>query len=147
MADDKLNKIYENIKSSGEQITKNIKDNEVVNSISSTISNSPITIGSYGNKINDHMQEFFKKVNVFSTIDDVVSKANYKNEVSFSIANNQYNLTYKDRKITVLGLTAATWLVYSMRTMKIRPHLLRIVLPYYCLYSLLICRENLDPFL
>jgi len=76
----------------------------------------------------------------------IVEQSNIKNTIPIELSkNNRYSLSYRDRKLTVFGLTFSSVVFHFMRANS--NFKLRWTIPYYIFYSLLLCRENLDPFL
>ena len=76
----------------------------------------------------------------------IVEQSNIKNTIPIELSkNNRYSLSHRDRKLAVLGLTFSSVVFHFIRANS--NFKLRWTLPYYVFYYLLLCRENLDPFL
>ena len=76
----------------------------------------------------------------------IVEQSNSKNTISVDLTkNNHLAISYRDRKMAVFGLTFSSVVFhFLMANSKFK---IRWAIPYYVFYSVLLCRENLDPFL
>jgi hypothetical protein len=76
----------------------------------------------------------------------IVEQSNNKNTIPIEFSKDKRcSLSYRDRKLAVFGLTFSSVVYHFMRANS--NFKLRWTIPYYVFYSLLLCRENLDPFL
>ncbi len=71
----------------------------------------------------------------------IVRQCNCKNTIT--IGNKTFK--YTDRKIIVIGLSLGTAIFNCMRSNS--SFKFRWLIPYYVFFSILFCRENLNPFL
>ena len=77
----------------------------------------------------------------------IIKQSNNKNTIEIELSsNNNFKITYKQRKLAVFGLTLSSTMIYYLRSNNSR-FKIRWLFPYYVFYSVLLCRENLDPFL
>jgi hypothetical protein len=76
----------------------------------------------------------------------IVEQSNNKNTISVDLnKNNNLSISYRDRKMAVFGLTFSSVFFHFLRANS--NFKIRWAIPYYVFYSVLLCRENLDPFL
>ncbi len=72
---------------------------------------------------------------------NLIENAENRNTLKMYLFGQNFDMTYSDRKYIVYGLT-----LVSIFKRNFRP-VLRRAIPFYVFYSLLICRENLNPYL
>lgn len=82
----------------------------------------------------------------FNLPNSIVKQCNYKNTIDFHLNNEKYTIEYKQRKIAVILLSTTSVLAHFIRS-RSKALKLRWFIPYYVFYSILFCRENLDPIL
>ncbi len=77
----------------------------------------------------------------FIAVLNLIENAENKNTLKMYLFGQNFEMTYTDRKYVVYGLT-----LLSLFKRNFRP-VIRRAIPFYVFYSLLICRENLNPYL
>jgi len=75
-----------------------------------------------------------------------ISQSNNKNTISINLTRREYLIKYTDRKVMAFSLSIFSALIHYLRSKDFTRFKVRWIIPYYIFYSLLICRENLDPF-
>jgi len=76
----------------------------------------------------------------------IIEKSNYKNLIQVKLNEDRvYNITHTDRKLTVAVLTVSGTVLHYLTNKKNR-FKFKWLIPYYVFFSLLLCRENLDPY-
>src|SRR5690242_19085531 len=85
-----------------------------------------------------NIKEKIKNTEISENIKQVVNNSEQKNTLKLTFNGNIYDLTYNDRKYTVYALSLASMLFHSFKH-KLR---LRVFIPYYIFYSMLLCHEN-----
>jgi hypothetical protein len=77
---------------------------------------------------------------------NIIERSNYKNLIQLKLNNNRvYNITHTDRKLSVVVLTVTGTILHYL-TSKKNSFKFKWLIPYYVFFSLLLCRENLDPY-
>ena len=92
-------------------------------------------------KYYDQALTYVKNSSPYIAILNIIENAENRKTLKLNLFNQNFEMTYNDRKYIVYGLTLA-----SLFTRNFKP-VVRRAIPYYVLYSLLICRENLNPYL
>jgi hypothetical protein len=82
----------------------------------------------------------------FNLPNSIVKQCNNKNRIEFHLKQENYTIEYKQRKIAVILLSSSSMLTHFVRS-RSKALKIRWFIPYYIFYSLLFCRENLDPIL
>ena len=77
----------------------------------------------------------FSSSTVYRNTEDIINNCNDKKIISF----NDYQITHLHRKYFVFGITAGSMLL--LKTIKLRHGF-----SLFVFYSLLFCRENLNPY-
>lgn len=75
----------------------------------------------------------------------LIENSNYKNMIQLKFNNRSYKITHTDRKMTVLVLTVTGAIVHYLRSRRDK-FKFKWLIPYYVFFSLILCRENLDPY-
>jgi hypothetical protein len=99
----------------------------------------------YNTKIPDIRNAIFnnKFVNIPMII---IEKSNYKNLIQLKLNDDRvFNITHTDRKLAVVVLTVSGTVLHFLKGKKDR-FKFKWLIPYYVFFSLLLCRENLDPY-
>ncbi len=88
-----------------------------------------------------HTRLFFRHNYYLNYPFKIVQKCNNKN----TIAIGDRKIKYSDRKMAVIGLSLGSALIQFVKLNS--SFKVRWLIPYYLFFSLLFCRENLNPFL
>ena len=75
----------------------------------------------------------------------IIENSNYKNLIEVKLFDTNYQITYTDRKVSVIALTFTGVIAHYLRS-NMSKFRLRWLIPYYVFFSLILCRENLDPY-
>ncbi len=76
---------------------------------------------------------------------NVIENSNYKNMIEIKFNKRTFKITHTDRKISVFVLTITGGIVHYLRSTKDK-FKFKWLIPYYVFFSLILCRENLDPY-
>ncbi len=119
--------------------------------IRSKLSQTRQSFSNFFSKINKKYTPMIKEATLESFIINIpytlVQQSNNKNLVILKFRNKELPLSYNKRKIGVYSFTVASAIAYHFSKSHNTRFKFRWFIPFYVFYSLLICRENLDPFL
>jgi len=143
--DNQFIQYYESFKLKASQSFQKVQNSETISDVRKTVK------GKY-NEFSEEISNLKKFVrnnilgNEFLTvIYDFVEKSNNKNDVKINISGKSLELSYKDRKQIVLGVTLFSLVSLMLVRRRLRLYV-RNGLFVYLFSSLFLCRENLNPF-
>jgi hypothetical protein len=124
------------------ELKDNIQQNDSYININSSVKNY---FHYFNSKFSNYMNFISYNIN-FTIPYTVVKYSNNKNLITLHFDERKYDITYTDRRLSVLLLTLSSVILHYITHRK-KSHLkIRWFIPYYAFFSLFLCRENLNPY-
>lgn len=147
--DSKLLEHYKKLKAGFNLGVVKLKESNFMKSVNSNVNHLSDITKSYTAKGYNKLNNFVFKNSLDLLILRFIEHTNNKKDLTFKnifknkADNDITTLNFRNRRLLVISFTLGSLIFHSIRNKQLY---LRVVIPYFILYSLLFARENLNPY-
>jgi hypothetical protein len=141
--DSKLLENYKKLKTSFNAQVAKIKDSSYLKAVNSNLNHLSDITKQYTKKAADRLNNLLIKNKLDLLVSNFIKQTSNKKDLNIKIKDETLTFNYKNRRLLVISFTLGSLIFHSIRHKQLY---LKVVIPYFMLYSLLFARENLNPY-